>query len=361
MPIPITIGYFITPHGFGHATRSAAVMEALLRRRSGIRFELFTTSPKQFFENSIGDRFGYHPIQSDIGVIQTSPLEEDLIATCDQLDRLLPFDNEWVHDLATQIIRLKCRLVICDIAPVGIEVARAAGIPSVLIENFTWDWIYENYSAGAKRLGPHITYLADLFQRANHHIQTPPLCKPSEKAFLAAPISRHARSSRSQIRKRLQIPQGDKMVLLTMGGVPDPFAFLSTLPLNFDWYLVIAGAKGMQSPHEKVILLPTHSSFLHPDLMVAADALVGKAGYSTVAEAYQSGIPFGYIRRPRSPESIVLEAFIQQHLPSMAIPPEAYAGGSWIERVPELLKITRGLPKSENGADAVARHLCTLL
>lgn len=357
----MNIAYFITPHGFGHASRAAAVMEAVLRRCPEIRFELFTTSPRQIFEDTVGDCFGYHPVQTDIGMVQVSPLVEDLIATCDQLDRLLPYDNQWVDDLAAQLNHLNCRLVICDIAPLGIRVAQTAGLPSVLIENFTWDWIYDNYILQGPRLKPHIAYLADLVQRVDHHIQTPPLCNPVNETVFMEPMSRKARSSRSQVRQQLGIPIEDKMAIVTMGGVPDRFEFLSKLPTDLDWHLVIPSADTLKTSHKNLILLPTHSSFFHPDLIAAADVLIGKAGYSTVAEAYQSGIPFGYIIRPDWPESAALEIFIKKHMPSIAIPTESYANGEWIGYLPKLLSLPRGPQRTENGADEAAHYILNLL
>ena len=38
-----TVAYFISPHGFGHAARSVAVMEELSRIRVNQRFQIFTT------------------------------------------------------------------------------------------------------------------------------------------------------------------------------------------------------------------------------------------------------------------------------------------------------------------------------
>jgi hypothetical protein len=361
MPITPSIAYFITAHGFGHASRAAAVMEAISERLAEVRFELFTTTAKAFFKNAIGESFGYHAVQSDIGMVQISPLEEDLTATCDQLDRLLPYDPEWIEHLATQLNRLNCRMVICDIAALGIEVARLAGIPSVLIENFTWDWIYEGYSTKQHRLRPHITYLTNLFRRVDHHIQTVPLCHRTDSAILIPPISRKARSSRCQIRKRLGVPEGEPMVLVTMGGVPDQFEFLSKLPMDLSCYLIVPGADVRSADHEKVILLPTHSCFFHPDLMAAADALVGKAGYSTICEAYQCGTPFGYIRRSHSPESAALESFIKEHISSIAIDQASYATGGWIDYLPEFLSLPRDPKRAENGADAAATYITTLL
>lgn len=357
MALPPAIAYFITPHGFGHASRAAAVMAALSELSPQIRFELFTTSPQWIFKDSLETEFGYHPVTTDIGLIQTTPLEEDLAATVLALDRLLPFDGARVRRLAEEIVRLDCRLVVCDIAPLGIAVARAAGLPSVLVENFTWDWIYSGYLADGPGLLPHIEYLSALFQQADHHLQTTPVCHPVPTAQNIAPISRKAKSTRERVRSRLGVSESDRMVLVSMGGVPDRFDFLDRLPLEMEPLLVIPGADGRPCPHPKVILLPAHSEFYPPDLMTAADALVAKAGYSTVAEAYRAGLPFGYVRRPLSPESASLEEFIIRHLPARSICPEAYADGSWIDALPDLLRLPRTTPTGANGADQTARYI----
>jgi hypothetical protein len=46
------IAYFVSPHGFGHAARAAAVMEALSEIDTGVQFEIFTTVPFWFFRDS---------------------------------------------------------------------------------------------------------------------------------------------------------------------------------------------------------------------------------------------------------------------------------------------------------------------
>ena len=125
MPGHTIIAYFITDHGFGHACRAAAVMEAVLRLDPQVRFELFTTCPRTIFEASIGEGFGYHLVNGDIGMVQLNPLQEDLSATCDQLDLRLPYHRTEVDGLAADLDRLNCRMVICDIAPLGIEAALA--------------------------------------------------------------------------------------------------------------------------------------------------------------------------------------------------------------------------------------------
>jgi len=353
---------FVTPHGFGHACRAAAVMEELRRLDNNLRFELFTTSPPDIFSVSVGNNFGYHRIKSDVGVVQLTPLLEDLNATCEQLGLMLPFQRSLVGELAERIRSFKCRLVLCDISPLGLQVAEAANIPSVLVENFTWDWVYEGYLPDAPCLRPFIDQLAAIYRKASLRIQTPPLCRAVENSIYVEPISRAIRTDRKTVRRQLGVAESANMVVVSLGGVPDSHMFLDSLPPSLDAHLVVTGTERKNcNIHPHVTLLPPHSSFFHPDLLGAADALVGKAGYSTVAEVWQCGLPFGCIQRPHSPEADVLEAFISSELMSIEISPEEYADGSWLHRLPELLAMDRRQSARVNGSTAAAKHIAELL
>lgn len=139
------IAYFISSHGFGHAARASGVMAAIHEIDPLVRFEIFTKSPYWFFKNSISGPFSYHSHLTDIGMVQKTPLHEDFTGTLEQLKGFLPFNNSEISNLAEMVNKLDCRLVICDIAPMGIAVAQKAGVPAVLVENFTWDWVYAGY------------------------------------------------------------------------------------------------------------------------------------------------------------------------------------------------------------------------
>ncbi len=354
---PPAIAGFISYHGFGHASRAAAVMAALARFLPEVRLELFTDCPAWIFADSLGATFGYHPLKTDIGMVQRSPLEEDPAATAAALDAWLPWDTAHLESLGQALQRLKCRLVLCDISPLGLAVARRAGLPAVLIENFTWDFIYAGYFSAAPGLRPHADFFQRIYTRADLHLQTEPLCRPAVGAVRVPPIARAPRTKPGQIRRYLKVPADAPLVLLSLGGVPDRFHFLSRLPRRIDAYIVIPGADGVSSPHPRVIPLPTRSEHFHPDLLQAADLLIGKAGYSTIAEAWLTGTPFGYIPRPQSPESPALERFLQTHLASHPISAEDYTGGRWLCLLPDLLRLPRRRPPEENGADTVARLL----
>jgi len=139
------IAYFVSAHGFGHATRAAAVMAAVHALDPAICFEVFTAAPEFLFRASLTGPFVYHHGLTDIGLVQRSALVEDPPATLARLDDFLPFDEFLLRSWADWLGRLECELVICDIAPLGLAVAELAGLPSVLIERSAGDWIYDSF------------------------------------------------------------------------------------------------------------------------------------------------------------------------------------------------------------------------
>jgi len=252
-------------------------------------------------------------------------------------------------------------MVLCDIAPLGIAVAREAGIPSVLIENFTWDWIYQGYEAGHRGFERPIAYLQWLFREADYHVQTEPICLRRSPDVVTNPVSRRARTPAPTIRKGLGIPKGAKVVLVTMGGIPEKYAFLERLEDRKGVCFIVPGASRKMRTRGNIFLLPHHSRFYHPDLVRASDAVVGKVGYSTVAEVYEAGIPFGYIGRDDFRESRKLVSFIKKDMQGLPIKEREFRDGIWVRYLPALLSLPRIHRSVPRGADQAARFIHHLL
>jgi UDP:flavonoid glycosyltransferase YjiC (YdhE family) len=356
------IAYFVTPHGFGHAARAAAVFAALRRRAPGLRAHLFTTVPRWFFRESLAGGFVLHPLEADVGLVQDGPLAEDLPATLRRLAAFYPPGRALVDRLAARLQRLGCRLAVCDIAPLGIAVARRAGLPSVLVENFTWDWIYRGYAAREPRLAGVADRLAPLFAGADCRIQTEPVCVPAPGAHRVGPVSRRPRSTRRAIREALGVPHRTPLVLVTMGGVPHGGFATARLRAARGVAFVLAGGAERRARREgNLLLLPHHAGFYHPDLVGAADAVVGKLGYSTLAETWRAGIPFGYVPRPLFRESALLERWVRERNAGLAIGPGELSSGGWVERLPALLAIPRRRGRVPDGAAQAARIILQAL
>ena len=353
---PISIAWFITPHGFGHAARAAAVMLAL-QRQIPVQFHLFTRVPRWFFDESHLTAYTYHECMTDIGLSQRTSLEEDLDETLRRLAAFLPFDPALVSDLSRQVLAAQCRLIVCDIAPLGIAVAEAAGLPSVLVENFTWDWIYAGYPAEAADFSKYIAILSNWFERAVVHVQTEPVCAPEPCALTTLPVSRPRIQPRAEIRAALGLSEDTPAVLVTMGGIETHLSALERLRGYPGVTFIVPGGAPSAARSGSAILLPHHSGFYHPDLLAACDAVVGKLGYSTLAEAWNAAVPFGFIPRARFRESPPLARYVLQHMQGVSISEQAFSSGEWLDEIPGLLRMPRGQPHSRNGADQLAEWL----
>ncbi len=169
----------------------------------------------------------------------------------------------------------------------------------MLVENFTWDWIYQGYLPAEPGLKPFLAPMREVFSSATHHLQARPFCERWGNAEILEPVSRTPRASREETRARLGIPADAPTILLTMGGIPAPFHYLDTLTRLEHLTFIVPGGSEQQEQRKNLVLLPHRSGFYHPDLMFAVDAVVAKVGYSTLAEAYHAGIPFAFVTRQR--------------------------------------------------------------
>jgi hypothetical protein len=335
-------------------------MAALLELHPDLNFDIFTEVPRWFFEDSLGGRFSYHSLLPDIGLVQESPLRIDLNRTLDRLNRFFPFEGSRIASLASLLRERACALALCDIAPMGILAAREAGIPSVLVENFTWDWIYEAYVEKMPGLIPHIHYLNKLFAMADVHIQAEPVCERRFVDLTVPPVSRKQRKPSAEVRKDLAVPLDSKAVLITMGGISSQYPFLEDLEERAHVTFIVPGGAQDIEAKGNLRLLPHRSGFFHPDLVHASDGVIGKVGYSTLAEVFQAGVPFGYIARPDFRESPCLASFIEEKMPGISIAEEGFHGAAWLSRLDELLSLSRSEPAGPNGASEIARFLSLL-
>jgi hypothetical protein len=351
------IACFVSPHGFGHAARACALMDAVHTISSDLTFEIFTTVPQWFFQDSLSRSFGYHSLLTDIGLMQETPLRANISMTLDRLNSFLPFKNAYLENLANKITALGCKLVICDIAPLGIAVAAKAKIPSLLVENFTWDWVYREYADQWPELNRHMDYLQSVFQSADYHIQTEPVCLHRPSELRVGPISRLPKAERQEILHRLKIPHSRKLVVITMGGIQGQYDFLKKLNAVKGVSFVAPGGADAESLQDNVIMLPQRSDFFHPDLIAASNAVVGKAGYSTLAEVCHAGVPFGYVKRPHFKESEILGAYMEAKGNAIPIHPEEFENGAWISKLNQLLSLPTLQKTASNDASTVAQFV----
>lgn len=344
---------FVSCHGYGHATRAIAVLEALHQRCPELVTDIFTAVPEAIFAQSLKN-YSYHFLRADVGLVQKDAFTPDLPATLALLDQFLNFDPALVSALADQI--RDCEVVLADISPLGIAVAKKAKLPSVLVENFTWDWLYSHYLPEYPQFSGHIDRLVELYSRATWHIQTEPVCRRGQAVVHCAPIARRLRGGVQKLRAQL-LTDGQNLVVVSLPGWDAESAPWAAMAAESDCHFAIAGQEQTKKIAGNITLFGPE--IYHPDLIAASDVTLCKTGASTIAECVQGGCRVLLVQTA-SPEAAVLTAYVQQHLVGDECSLDEARQGAWLTALPRLLAQPRPKPAAANGGLAVASFLAGL-
>ena len=137
-----TIAYFVSSHGFGHLTRSLALMEYMLDT-TDYSFYL-CTAPRhiefaKIYLADYGDRVEYSEFLIDVGIINyPNSLKVDVPSTDKAVYQLLETYEPRAEEEAEKLTKAGVRLIINDISAFACLVAKKTGINIVSLGNFTW-------------------------------------------------------------------------------------------------------------------------------------------------------------------------------------------------------------------------------
>ena len=120
------------------------------------------------------------------------------------------------------------------------------------------------------------------------------------------PVARVCAPRRAALRERLALADGDKAVLIAFGGFDRPLP-MADWPLEPGVRWLVPSAWGIR--HPRVVASDT-LGWSFGELVASVDALIGKPGYGTFAEAACGGTPLLYAPRPDWPEQDALVAWI---------------------------------------------------
>jgi hypothetical protein len=198
-------------------------------------------------------------------------------------------------------------------------------------------------------------YLKPIFQLPNYHFQTDPICFRNPDLPLIGPIYREPTKSKEEIRDLLGVKKNEQLILVTMGGIPYELSESPLIENTGGSKIIIPGSKVEQETHiDNMIFLPHHHQYFHPNLVHASDIVIGKVGYSTIAEVYSAKIPFLYLPRSNFRESQYLVNFIKKRMVSEEINQNFLKRKDWINFALELKKSSLRSVQAKNGSKEFA-------
>ncbi|MHA2231982.1 MAG: glycosyltransferase family protein, partial [Candidatus Hodarchaeales archaeon] len=133
-----SIVYYISDHGFGHATRSLAIIRALCREQPNLKILIRTSRNVKFMKKALINEIVYvYKGENDFGLIEGRKLSISPEKTQIAFEKWVLTWDKWLREEQNRHIN-KVDLVISDICPQPFLLAEKLGIPSIAISNFTW-------------------------------------------------------------------------------------------------------------------------------------------------------------------------------------------------------------------------------
>jgi L-arabinokinase len=352
-----TLVFYISGHGFGHASRDIEIINAILSSRPDVRIIVRTSAPDWLFRRTVVSdrpgRFRWFDVQTDTGAFQIDSLRLDEGETIAHARTFMAGFAARVRDEVDFLRAHHATLVVADIPPLGIAAAKAAGLPAVALGNFTWDWIYAGYDGGASVADA----IAQIYANSDLALRLPlhggfATCQH----IVDVPfVAQRSTCDAEETKARLGLPHDVRLVLLSFGryGVQA----IDDGPVTaLDGYLVIG------SPSHPLDEAAMYGAKLrYADIVNAADVVISKPGYGIIAECVAHDTALLYTSRGRFPEYDVLVREMPRFLRTRFIPHADLFAGRW---QPHLDALLAAPPPAErplvNGAAVAAELLLEL-
>lgn len=345
--------FAISAHGFGHAAMVAPLINELHRRAPSLRITLRTTLAPEFLASRITAPYACQPAADDFGMVQRNALEVDRLASA---ARYRDFHRQWeaqVARVAAQLEATPCDLVVADVPYLTLAAAQRAGIANVALCCLHWGDIYHHYFNGMPEAAAIHAQMMAAYRGADRFLRTEPAMPMAGLANLQTigPLAVRGRNRRTELAQRHGVRDGERLVLVAMGGIGYrlPLERWPSLPgvrfiVQRDWQVVRP---------DTLVLEALGMPF--GDLLASCDLLLTKPGYGSFSEAAVNGVPVLYVPRPDWPESEWLVRWLERHGRCAAIAREALERGEVATAIHALCD--RGRPprlESDGVAMAVA-------
>lgn len=347
-----TIVCYVSGHGFGHASRAIEVINALIDRRPEVRVIIRSAVPPWLVARTARPAVELSPAVVDTGVVQIDSLHLDATGSIARAEAFMSAFDDRVAAEVTYLRDVGATAAVSDVPPLGVAAGIAAGIPSLALGNFTWDWIYEHYEGGQA--------VADRIGEIYRHT-TMALRLPMWGGFATFPVihdlpfvARRSTREAAEVRQAFGLPLDRRVVLTSFGGYGLDALDAAALGRLDGYHVLLPETIG-----ERAL---TESGYRYEDLVKAADVVVTKPGYGIISECLANTTALLYTSRGDFREYQVLVDAMPRFLRCGFIGHEDLFSGRWQSHLDALL--AQPAPPTQpptNGADVAADILLSNL
>jgi L-arabinokinase len=359
------LAVYVSGHGFGHATRTGEVLRQAREQAPKLPISVCTSAPAALFSDAVAPPLAFREIEVDVGLVQKDALTIDEAASAEAVTRFLSGWPALVEREARWLRDAGASLVLGDIPPLAFAAAAAAGLPSVALGNFSWDWIYRHLGRRHPLLLEAAGHAARAYSTAGLLLRLP--FAGDLSAFPRIEdiplVARRPEVSKAEARRRLS-RDGRPAVLLSFGGIGMPGLDPASLGRLESYQFLLTGRVGSgAAPNVRRLGRADleAAGLRYTDLVGAADVVVSKPGYGIVTDCIGAGTRFVYTDRGDFPEYDILVAEMPRYLPVRHVSNDDLRAGRLGEALRAVEAIAFGTPPPADGARVAAARILSLL
>lgn len=273
--------FYITNHGFGHASRNVPIIETLLDQNQDNCVYVKSDQArcafmKRNFSEAHNQRIFYYEDCKENGLILKNG---EMVPDIDRMKQVILEDqthwDEYIEREVAFLSEVKPELVIADVVCWALKAAQMCNVQSLLIGNFTWEQMYKSFY-GEEVWGRYHEYYRLATKAVWYEIHAEELHEYCKDYELVSLVSRSVdKRNVEEIKNKYQ----RETVFVSLGASAElsepihvehlPYEFLTT--------------RGVELIGKNVHRLP-NDMINTPDYIAACDYVIAKGGWSTVAE-----------------------------------------------------------------------------
>ena len=289
------IAFYISDHGFGHASRNIPIIRYILEVRNDIKIYVKTGIKQgEFIKDSLRDLNKSNNVifdlaNVDIGlVLKKNSLDIDVYKLNEKVTEYIDSWNNKMNKEKEFLIKSNINLVICDIVPWILKVTKELKIKSLLISNFTWVNIYNEYLSKdicnkfkecyelADKTFLYDLYMDSMKKYITHYDEVGLICR------------RFNLPKVREIRSKYKKP----IVFVSVGRSVEVNKVIDVSYLDYEFIVT----EGINLIGKNVTYLPVSTNNTH-DYIKASDYVITKAGWGTVVECLIANKKFALLSR----------------------------------------------------------------
>ena len=299
------------------------------------------------FEQSVRGPIQIQAAEIDTGVAQIDSLRLDERDTARRAAHFYATIDARASAEASVLHHLRASLVVGDVPPLAFLAAYRAGVPSIALANFTWDWIYGDYPQFDALAPGVLDTIREAYATTTCALRLPfhggfgPMSAVTEDIPLIARRSLH---SRHDVRRMLSLDGTRPIVLASFGGYGLQLPYEAIAREN-DIVLLVTDHESAHVAHAEDPRLTrltatslAASGLRYEDLVAAADVVVSKPGYGIVSECLANDTALLFTSRGRFIEHDLFVAEMPRVLRCRYLAQEDLLAGRWSDALHALIE-----------------------